>query len=328
MKISVAMATYNGAMYIEKQLESIRGQSVSPDEVIICDDNSTDDTYSIIENYIIRNHLQSWKLYRNKTNVGYKRNFYVALKEVKGDIVFLSDQDDEWLSNKIETIMGIFCSDNRVLAVNSAVTLIDEFSEPLFNKPQKNYVNSNFLYTEKKLSELTDFDELYISKHNITPGCAMAVKKSIIDEFLCLYDFGIPHDWFLNLIASYKKGCFFLDKELVRYRIHSQNAIGSNTDLKKGIMTKDKDFRIEDFNNRKNALFILNNKYNCYDTREIIKLYDNMISFYDSPSVLKLFKLYRCDGYMELSKRKVKFWEIILALHLEWLVKMIVIRLQ
>ena len=79
MKNSVVMATYNGSKYIIEQLDSIKNQVLSPDEVIICDDCSTDKTVEIIENYIHQNNLCGWKLYKNEKNIGFFNNFFKAM---------------------------------------------------------------------------------------------------------------------------------------------------------------------------------------------------------------------------------------------------------
>ena len=94
--ISLVMTTYNGLKYISEQLESIKNQTVLPDEVLIYDDRSTDGTYEYVQEYIKTNKLDKWNVVRNKENKGYSLNFSDAMKESHGDIVFLCDQDDIW----------------------------------------------------------------------------------------------------------------------------------------------------------------------------------------------------------------------------------------
>ena len=103
MTVSVCMGTYNGETYIEQQLNTILRQTKAPEEVILCDDGSTDNTVSIIERFIRKNGLDGkWKLYRNKINKGYPSNFYYACSLCNEEIVFLADQDDIWKNDKIE----------------------------------------------------------------------------------------------------------------------------------------------------------------------------------------------------------------------------------
>ena len=101
--ISVAMCTYNGEKYIQEQLESIIYQSVPPDEIVICDDCSNDATLEIVKD-ILNSYDGIVQLVSNKHNLGYRKNFEKAISLCHGDIIFLSDQDDVWSSNKIEII--------------------------------------------------------------------------------------------------------------------------------------------------------------------------------------------------------------------------------
>src|SRR5687768_2514416 len=102
MVISVALCTYNGAKFIAEQLESICKQTTPPNEIVICDDGSTDDTIACIDR-VKKNHPAiDWKIKRNTANLGYVKNFEQAVLLTTGDIVFLSDQDDVWLPEKVQ----------------------------------------------------------------------------------------------------------------------------------------------------------------------------------------------------------------------------------
>jgi glycosyltransferase involved in cell wall biosynthesis len=106
MKISIAMATYNGASYLQEQLDSFAAQTWLPDELLVSDDGSKDETLSILDRFagsapfLVR-------IVRNELNLGYTQNFAKAMSMCTGDLVFLSDQDDVWYSNKIERIVEI-----------------------------------------------------------------------------------------------------------------------------------------------------------------------------------------------------------------------------
>ena len=103
--ISVAMATYNGEVYLRKQLDSILHQSLPVDEIIICDDQSSDGTVDIIQEYIKQYpHIH---LYKNEQNLGYKRNFKKALSLCSKEYIFLCDQDDIWDSDKVKEMVEI-----------------------------------------------------------------------------------------------------------------------------------------------------------------------------------------------------------------------------
>ena len=128
MKISVCLATYNGEKYIKEQLDSILPQLSANDEIIISDDNSTDDTINIIRSL----NDERIKIYVNKTK-GIVKNFENALNNASGDIIFLSDQDDVWKNDKVKKILSAFSSDNSLTLVFSNAEIIDE------NGISKNY---------------------------------------------------------------------------------------------------------------------------------------------------------------------------------------------
>ena len=103
MSISVCIGVYNGAKYIEEQMLSILHQTMQPDQVILCDDGSSDDTAEIVKDFIEKYSLEGkWKLFLNLRNLGYPANFYHAMELAVCDIVFLSDQDDIWDEKKLE----------------------------------------------------------------------------------------------------------------------------------------------------------------------------------------------------------------------------------
>ena len=106
MKTSIALATYNGSKYIAEQLDSISKQTVMPNEVVISDDNSSDGTYLILQNFK-KNAPFDVVLLKNKYK-GFNSNFENALNNVTGDIIFICDQDDVWFENKIEKILEYF----------------------------------------------------------------------------------------------------------------------------------------------------------------------------------------------------------------------------
>ena len=127
MKISVCMGTYNGEKYIRQQLQTIYDQSRKPDEVILCDDCSRDDTVRIIREFIENNSLQeTWKLYENGSNKGYPENFYYAMRLCSGDVVFLADQDDLWHKDKIKILAEHLDANEGVKCVCCKFELIDE----------------------------------------------------------------------------------------------------------------------------------------------------------------------------------------------------------
>jgi glycosyltransferase involved in cell wall biosynthesis len=92
--ISIAMASYNGGRFIGRQLQSFANQSLLPSQLVICDDGSSDDTVAIVEEFAARAPFDV-QLVINPERLGYNRNFAKAIGLCTGDLIFLSDQDDE-----------------------------------------------------------------------------------------------------------------------------------------------------------------------------------------------------------------------------------------
>ena len=137
MTTSVALCTYNGAQHIRKQVESIISQTVPVDEIVICDDRSSDNTLHIIEQIQQQTHTNIL-VYRNETNLGVCANFQKAVNLCTGDIIFLSDQDDVWVPEKVKTIIDWFYLNPSKNVVFSDAILIDSdghtIGNSLFNR--------------------------------------------------------------------------------------------------------------------------------------------------------------------------------------------------
>ena len=144
IKVSVAVATYNGEIFLWEQLLSIHNQSRQPDEIIISDDNSTDGTLQLIEKFQSDTDILI-KVVKNKSGRGVAKNFSNALANTSGDLILLSDQDDIWMANKIETYEAYFMKNPHVhLILSDALILsgaakfenrtkLDYFKERGFN---------------------------------------------------------------------------------------------------------------------------------------------------------------------------------------------------
>ncbi len=128
--VSVAMCTYNGAKYIQEQLDSIAAQSRLPDELVVCDDRSSDNTIEIVKSFGSKVPF-SVSLYLNEENLGIIKNFEKAISLCTGNIIALSDQDDVWKPNKIEKILTAFAENLGAGYVFSNAELVNESLMPL-----------------------------------------------------------------------------------------------------------------------------------------------------------------------------------------------------
>ena len=233
MRIAVVMAVYNGERFIEKQLASIYNQSRKADEVIICDDGSSDDSMAIISDFITFHHLETdWKLYRNTTNLGYVQNFYYAISLSSAELIFLSDQDDLWREDKIEKMAAVFSTHPGISLLSCNFGVIDENDQPIhgfmIESPSPN----------EELESVSTDDILYSYRW---PGMTMALRRSFFEETSRYYrQLSVPHDLIFALFAA-EKGCFFEYKYCgCDHRRHGNNAAGEEHRVKKLLNLKRK----------------------------------------------------------------------------------------
>ena len=125
MKFSVAMCTYNGAAYLEEQLDSIARQIRLPDELVVCDDNSSDESLRILRSFAARSAFPV-RLHSNESNLGSTKNFEKAICLCSGDVIALADQDDVWHPEKLAILEREFSSTPDVGLVFTDAEIVDE----------------------------------------------------------------------------------------------------------------------------------------------------------------------------------------------------------
>ena len=103
---SVAMCTYNGARFLGAQLASVAAQARAPDELVVCDDRSTDETARVVEEFAAAAPFRV-RLHVNERNLGTTRNFERAVSLCEGDLIALSDQDDVWAEGRGPVVRGL-----------------------------------------------------------------------------------------------------------------------------------------------------------------------------------------------------------------------------
>ncbi len=237
MYLSASVLTYNGAAYIKKQLDSILTQTQMVDEIVICDDGSTDNTISIIRDYQ-NNYPNLIHLYQNEQQLGSTKNMEKCLGLVKGDIVFLADQDDIWLPHKVASLFAFFEANPSIDAVFSNATLINEVDAVLPELHLWDIIG----FPEATLpAEFNLFEFLY-RVDNIVTGAGLAIKNVgplLAQPFPTVQ--GLLHDgWIALYYASQGKLAYFREA-LFQYRIHAAQQMGGNTRDPKGLLQMNMD---------------------------------------------------------------------------------------
>ena len=256
MTLSIVLSAYNGGLFLREQLESIVAQTVLPDELILINDASPDngETEMIINEYVQRYEFAKKK--NNETNLGWALSFMKGAIEAKGDLIMFSDQDDIWDKRKIEKTVKCF-DDPDVNAVICACLNVDEKLNTL-----KPYNGTGKLY-----KDWFSFDKHFIYPKGV--GAAMAVRKSIIEQYKDLWNPEFGHDRFIQVILTLFFRLDYLDDALILHRMHGNNATGHKAfDTQVRIATIDGNLKfIEDV--KKNQAY----KYLSDGRKQIIEAY-------------------------------------------------------
>ena len=218
--VSVALCTYNGAAYLGEQLDSIVVQSRPPDELVVCDDGSTDGTVGLLEAFVPEAPFPV-RLYRNEGNLGFAKNFERAISLCTGDFIALSDQDDVWKPEKLarlataleaHPLAGLVCSDAEVVDVH-LTPLNQRLTETIGLRPE-----------ERELVSLGQALPVLL-KRNFAMGASTMFRATARSDILPIPT-SWPHDWWIALVISLRFQVRLIDEPLLLYRQHDANAIG------------------------------------------------------------------------------------------------------
>lgn len=219
LTISVAMCTFQGARFVQEQLDSFSAQTRLPDECIICDDGSHDGTREILKSYA-RTAPFDCRIEENPNNLGTTANFEKAISLCKGEIIALADQDDIWLSQKLKRIEERFLACPSLLAVFSDGVLMSEISEPL---PGGLWRSHTFDAFKQRAFVANAFDVLL--RRPFVTGAAFAFRNDYRDLILPIPKKQI-HDYWISLLLSACGKIDLIHEPLIRYRWHSSQQLG------------------------------------------------------------------------------------------------------
>lgn len=225
MRTGVLLATFNGEKYLREQLNSILHQSIKVDEIIISDDGSTDNTKSIVNEYIKNNKNVVIKFVENKGIHGVPCNFENAFRHSSADFLFFSDQDDVWKKDKVAVFLDAVKKYPEYGLYFSNATLTDSELEPIGKSVWDIFfINNNIdslycaLYGEVIIKRLSYYG-------NFVTGMSSAVRRDVLEKVFPLKP-TVLQDEIITYYCSINGGLVAINEETAFYRQHDQNALG------------------------------------------------------------------------------------------------------
>ena len=203
ISVSVVIAAFNGEKFILELLESIVNQTHQVDEIIVCDDCSTDSTIKILAVFKLKYPYLNIRIIVNRHQLGYTKNFSKAIKLSEGDLIFLADQDDIWHNDKVQIMLHAYINGNSSYIIS----------------------DMNILNMAGDLEKFTWVEFLQnnygVNKSHVMNGCAVAATKKFFSSCLPV-PYGKAHDVWFAYCAKRLRTRVFLDKPLINYRVHTQ----------------------------------------------------------------------------------------------------------
>ncbi len=224
MSVSVAMATYNGAAYLQDQLDTLAAQTRLPDELVVCDDGSTDETLEILERFAAAAPFEV-RVVRNPQRLGYGRNFMQAAHLSRGDLIAWCDQDDTWMPAKIASCAAVFEQDHGVVLVVHSRRIGDWLVPGRLRgaRPLIRGVRRRRTHDPRSLP-------FWIS----APGYACVIARRVLELSEALeadepgtIDRFSGHDTFTTFLAGAIGNVVLLPDVLVQYRQHRDQVAGA-----------------------------------------------------------------------------------------------------
>jgi glycosyltransferase involved in cell wall biosynthesis len=223
LRTSVALCTYRGTRYLRELLDSLAGQTRPPDEVVVCDDRSSDGTVGLLEEFRARVPFPV-EIRVNDRRVGSTKNFEQAMGLCSGDLILLCDQDDVWHADKMAKLNELFETRPSLGAAFTNAELIDESSRTLAGTLWGALGITSRMH--RRFSRLDPAGRVaMLLPANLATGATMAVRARFRDLLL-----PIPSDWvqdaWIAILISAVADVAMLDEPLITYRLHGGQQIG------------------------------------------------------------------------------------------------------
>ena len=278
-KIDILMATYNGEKYLAEQLDSIINQTYHNWNLLIRDDNSTDRTLEIIQDYQKKdNRIKLLK--DNKGNLGIVKNFEELLKNSESEFIMFSDQDDIWVENKLDMYLKMIEKiKNKGFMIHSDAIL--------FDKNKSNILKDTFI-SKKAINK--GLENVFFNY--FVQGATILISKEIKNFILPFPKEVYLHDRYIHLISELFFERIFVNKALIYYRQHGDNQIGAKNTIRE-LLSK----RYFDERDRQ-LIKVIYNKYGSLLTEDKKKLIEEYFKITD-------IEKNRFNRFLNLKKSKI-----------------------
>lgn len=224
--ISCVLCTYCGERYIEEQLDSIASQTLSPSEIIVCDDRSDDNTLAYVREFAVKNSGIAVRIHKNKKQLGPVKNFEQGLRLATGKYIAFSDQDDVWKPYKLEKSVARIkeleneYGENTPVLVHTDLEVVDEglhqIAASLFHHQGIYHVQGRHAQINTLLAQ------------NFATGCTEVMNQSLKRAMLPFPEHVIMHDYWAALVAACTGAIGYVGDQSIKYRQHGDNTVGAS----------------------------------------------------------------------------------------------------
>lgn len=223
--LSVALCTFNGALYLREQLDSLLRQTSPPTELVLSDDGSSDASVSIVTEFA-RAAGMRLVVAPTHTRLGVVQNFNLALSLCSRQYVALSDQDDVWLADKLATALAVMHEGEAQYGTSCPLLV---HTDLIVMSADLRPISSLFRRSAGLHNPSPDDALTILLTQNFATGSTMLVNRPLLECALPIPKEAVVHDWWLALVAASCGHMLYLDRPTIMYRQHGSNAIGVHT---------------------------------------------------------------------------------------------------
>lgn len=222
--LSVALCTFNGEKYLHEQLDSLVNQTRQPNELVVCDDDSSDSTKTILENFALGAPF-SVRIFYNNPRIGVVRNFERAIALCNGNYVAFCDQDDVWMRDKLQLLCDEMSNTESKYGINLPILVHTDLQVV---SADLEIIHSSFMKMKHIFNPtFNSLNTLLVQ--NFVTGCTVLINRSLLNIAMPIPRNVIMHDWWFAQIAACTGKIVYIDHATIQYRQHLNNVVGATS---------------------------------------------------------------------------------------------------